>query len=59
MAQRDEIARLKGLKGRPSWLPGPMNSPPKADRSRHLRPEFATLFAEVWSLWLRRSAADG
>jgi len=41
-------------------LPGPVNSPPKADPNRHLRPdETATLLPEALSLGRGRSAADG
>ena len=41
-------------------LPGPVNSPPKADPKRHLRPdETATLLPEALSLGRGRSAADG
>jgi len=41
-------------------VPGPVNSPPKADPNRHLRPdETATLLPEALSLGRGRSAADG
>lgn len=41
-------------------VPGPVNSPPKADRNRHLRPEvIATLVPEAPSRRRGRSAADG
>src|SRR5271166_1103388 len=53
---RTATERLPALPGR---VPGPVNSPPKADPNRHLRPdETATLLPEALSLGRGRSAAD-